>query len=115
MHILKNKIKRSDIAKNYQTYFKTMTKAVVDVRRNVMGLDGELHSDIEAALLEDGSLQDDLWGINIYPSMPKEDFIEYTSMINIRPHQGNNSMEVEDKTIKDKIREIVFGFIDYEG
>lgn len=62
-----------------------MVKAVVDVARGVMAVSGELHSDEEALLLDDGSRQPDLWGINLYPGESGQDWIEFDSMINVRP------------------------------
>ena len=84
-----------------------MIKAVVDVQRELIALDAELHSDLEALLLENNSKQKDLWGINLYPEMEGDDFIEFDSMINMRPSQGNRSRGVEDEIIRRKIVEIV--------
>ena len=60
-------ISRSEIASLAHEQFGDMVKAVVDVAREVMAIGGELHSDEEAALLDDGSKQEQLWGINLYP------------------------------------------------
>ena len=68
-----------------------MVKAVVDLGRGIMALGGELASDEEAMLLDDGSSQSDLWGINLYPGAGEGDWIEYDSMINVRPSHGNRS------------------------
>jgi len=84
-----------------------LVKAVVDVEKDILILDAELHADMEAFLLENGSEQEDLWGINLYPDMQEEDFIEFDSMINIRPRQGNRSRGVEDINIQNKIIDIV--------
>jgi len=84
-----------------------LVKAVVDVEREILILDAELHADMEAYMLDDGSEQENLWGINIYPDMEGDDFIEFDSMINIRPRQGNRSRGVEDINIQNKIRNIV--------
>jgi hypothetical protein len=98
---------RADLAAIAEAQFGDMLKAVVDVRRRVMAVGGELHSDEEATLLEDGSRQDDLWGINIYPGERGEEWIEFDSVINIRPSQGNRSRGVEDGSLRQTIREIV--------
>jgi hypothetical protein len=90
-----------------------MTKAVVDIDKGIMAIDADLHSDLESALLEAGSTQEDLWGINLYPLKSKEDFIEFTSLINIRPHQNNSSMEIEDSTIREKVKSLVEKLVDY--
>jgi Protein of unknown function (DUF5674) len=87
--------------------FGDLVKAVVDVRRNVMALDADLHSDEEALLLENGSAQADLWGINLYPALFPTDWIEFDSMINIRPSQGNRSRGVDDLGIRSRIVEVV--------
>jgi hypothetical protein len=87
--------------------FGDMVKAVVDVERGIMAVDGELHSDEEDLLLRDGSRQASLWGINIYPGVGGEDWIEFDSMINLRPSQGNRSRDVEDPQRRQRILEIV--------
>ncbi len=92
-------------------YFTDMVKYVVDVRRRVIGIGGELHADAEHLLLEDGSRQQDLWGANYYPGEGPEGCIEYTALINIRPAQGNRSMEVADESTRRAIREITFELI----
>ncbi|MBI4545405.1 MAG: hypothetical protein HY703_09430 [Gemmatimonadetes bacterium] len=84
-----------------------MVKAVVDVKREVMAIGGELHSDEEAALLDDGSRQADLWGINLYPAERAETWIEFDSLINVRPAQGNRSRDVEDEVVREAIRQVV--------
>jgi hypothetical protein len=87
--------------------FGSLVKAVVDVDRELLAVDAELHSDLEALLLENGSKQKNLWGINLYPEIEGEGFIEFDSIINIRPSRGNNSRSVEDKEIRRKIIEVV--------
>ena len=77
-----------------------------------MALGGELHSDEEALLIDHGSLQRDLWGINLYPGSATTDRIEYDSMINVRPSQGNHSRGIEDATLRDAIRRIVDELVD---
>ena len=86
--------------------FGKLVKAVIDVDRELLAVDAELHSDLEALLLENGSKQKNLWGINIYPDMQGEDFIEFDSVINMRPSQGNRSRGVEDRELRKKIIEI---------
>ena len=88
-------------------YFGDMVKAVVDIELNVIGVDAELHADIEQALLAQGSSQYSLWGINLYPEMDGEDFVEFDSLINIRPGQGNRSSYVQDNDTRQRILETV--------
>ncbi len=87
--------------------FGSLVKAVVDISKGVMVVDAALHADEEAFLLSRDSKQHDLWGINLYPDVMGEDWIEFDSMINLRPSQNNNSRGVEDQKIQSRIREIV--------
>jgi hypothetical protein len=87
--------------------FGDLIKAVVDVRRETMAIDAELHSDAEAFLLERGSAQEDLWGINLYPELQGSDFVEFDSIINLRPSRGNRSRGVEDPAIRERILAII--------
>jgi hypothetical protein len=107
MQIIQSKITRQEMTEKFLTYFETMTKAVVDIKKEIIAIDADMHSDLEAALIETGSCQEDLWGINLYPSKFDDEFIEYTSLINIRPKQNNPSMEVLDSELKGKIKTIV--------
>ena len=84
-----------------------MIKAVVDIDKQIIALDAELHADLEEVLLENGSNQENLWGINLYLEDEKDKQIEYTALINIRPSLDNRSMEIEDIQIKNKINKIV--------
>ena len=87
--------------------FGDFVKAVVDVERGLLAVDAELHSDLEALLLENGSKQKNLWGINLYPDASGDGFVEFDSMINMRPSQGNRSRSVENEALREKILGIV--------
>jgi len=87
--------------------FGDLVKAVVDLRSEVMLVDADLHADQEAALIAEGSAQQDLWGINLYPEMPEEDWLEYDSMINLRPSFGNRSRGVDDPRTRERIASLV--------
>ena len=84
-----------------------MIKAVVDVRRDVMLIDADMHADQEAELLADGSVQADLWGINLYPEANEADWLEFDSMINLRPSFGNRSRGVDDAATRQRIATLV--------
>lgn len=104
--LVRDRIDPRELARLVALFFEDMVKYVVDVRRGVAAVGGELHADAEALLLESGSEQPDLWGANYYPGRGEEECIEYTSLINIRPAQGNRSMEVEDPETRARIREL---------
>jgi len=88
--------------------FEDMVKYVVDIKRQLAAVGGELHADAEEVLLENGSRECDLGGANYYPGRGADECIEYTSLINIRPSQDNPSMMVEDPYIRELIRELTF-------
>jgi hypothetical protein len=107
MHIITTTLPLNDLKKMAADTFGDMVKAVVDIHREMMAVDAELHADLESRLIEDGSQQNHLWGINLYPEAPGDDFVEFDSMINVRPSQGNRSRGVEDEAIRRKITQIV--------
>ncbi len=111
MRIVREPIAAAELVEIAQGQFGDLVKAVVDVRQGIMAIGGELHADMEAALLEDGSAQEDLWGINLYPAKSAEDWIEFDSIINVRPSRGNSSRNVEDPAIQQHIREIVMQLV----
>lgn len=86
--------------------FGDMVKVVVDVDRGIAAAGGELHADGEALLLERGSAPGALWGANYYPGRGRDNCIEFTALINIRPSQGNGSMEIADPAIRERVRQV---------
>ncbi len=113
IHIITNKISRVGLAKMAEGQYGNMVKAVVDVGRKVMAIGGELHADAERALMEQGARHDDLWGINLYPGQSlRDELIEFDSLINIRPRQGNRSRGIEDPVIRDRVIEIVASLVE---
>jgi hypothetical protein len=107
MVILKEKIKVADLFPMTEKMFGNLVKAVADIDKDLLALDAEMHADLESVLLENGSEQGSLWGVNLYPEMTGEDFVEFDSMINVRPGQGNRSRGVEDPAVRAKIIELV--------
>lgn len=91
--------------------FGNLVKAVVDVKQRVMAVDGELHADEEALLLSKGSKQENLWGINLYPELPNGEWVEFDSMINLRPSVGNMSRGIDDPKLRDRIIKIVSSLV----
>ena len=107
MKIVEKEITISELREMARQMFGNLVKAVVDTEKEKMAIDGELHSDEEALLLEKGSRQEDLWGINLYPDLEGEDWVEFDSMINLRPSVGNFSRGIDNPKVKKKIKEIV--------
>lgn len=111
IRILKNPINLDELRGIAKEVFGDMVKAVVDLEKGIMAIGGELHADEEAVLLDEGSKQSDLWGFNIYVDQPRESWMEFDSMINIRPSQGNRSRNVESPEVQEKIKQIVNSLI----
>jgi hypothetical protein len=107
IRIINEKISLEDLKKVAEERFGDMVKAVVDIKKDIMAIGGDLHADEETLLLKNGSQQEDLWGVNLYAGKVEEDFIEFDSIINLRPRQNNRSRGVEDVNIRKKIVEIV--------
>lgn len=105
MLILREPLSLKEIQEKHSRFFSTMVKIVVDLERELLALDAEMHADLEQQLLEEGSNQAHLWGANVYFDGPNR--IEFTSLINIRPAQGNRGMEVESPETKQKIEGVV--------
>lgn len=113
MEILSKKISRDELNKMDSGYFEDMIKAVVDIEKQIIGVDAELHADIEGALIDEGSEQRNLWGINFLTDEDDiEEFVEFDSLINIRPKQNNRSRYVEDENIRNKVLEVVEKWIE---
>lgn len=111
MEIILDKIHINEIKRLTLEGFGDFIKAVVDIKKEIMVIDAELHSDEESLLLENGSQQSDLWGINIYFDKNENVSIEFDSLINIRPRQGNLSRDIEDIVVREKIKQIVLKMI----
>ncbi len=111
MKILSEVIRKEDLADSEEIYDGPMVKGVVDIERELLAVDADLHADLEKLLLENGSNQDELWGINLWYELPGDDFVEFDSMINVRPRQGNRTRGVEDEALQKKIREVVTKWI----
>ncbi len=108
MKKIEGKITVTELSEMAEKMYGDLVKGVVDLERNILIVDAEMHADEEQFLLEDGSKQQALWGINLYPAnFGTDDFVEFDSMINIRPRQRNMSRGVEDEEIQKRIIALV--------
>jgi hypothetical protein len=107
MELVTETISLAELARMAGARFGDFVKAVVDVTRGCMAVDAELDGDQEALLLERGSRQEDLWGINLYPGLPEGEWVEFDSMINLRPGQGNRTRGVEQAELRMRIQALV--------
>lgn len=104
----KNQISIPELEEMAKKMFGNLVKAVVDVKREIMAIDGELHADEELLLVEKGSKRADVWGINFYPEyLNTDNFIEFDSMVNIKPQFNNRSRGIDDEKTRIKITEVV--------
>lgn len=112
---INNKISIDELKVMSQKMAGGFVKGVVDIERSIMAVDASMHVDLEEFLLNDESglfespsEQTNLWGINLHPNKrPDQDFVEFDSMINVRPSEGNRSRYVENSQIRKKIIDIV--------
>jgi len=108
MKIVKDKITISELEEMAKKMFGNIVKAVVDIEKEIMAVDAPMHADQEAELIKNGSNQENLWGINLYPEkFGSDDFVEYDSMINLRPNQNNRTRGVDDAQLRERIIQIV--------
>jgi len=108
MKTVEKNISLAEIKAMAQAMFGDLVKVVVDLEKQIMVVNAELHADEEALLLANGSKQQNLWGINLYPELfNTPDFIEFDSMINLRPSWNNKTRGVDDQKIQKQIIELV--------
>jgi hypothetical protein len=82
----------------------TYIKVAVDIKREILAGGGVMHADCEAALIENGSEQKDIWGANWDPETKA---IRYEALINIRPRDHNTQMEIKDFGIRSEVKRIM--------
>lgn len=105
--IVTEKLSREELAEILRENFETMVKIDVDIRRGVLAVGGEWHSEGDELLNKDGSSREDVWGINFYPYAKPGKRIEYVSLINIKPAFGHPAMEIADAELRNNIRAVV--------
>jgi len=106
--IIKEPITKQELKKIAEERFGDLVKGVVDINQGIIALGGELHADEEVLLINKyGSKGEDTWGINLYPDKPKEQMLEFDSIINIKPSLNNKSRDVLDEAIREKIKQII--------
>jgi hypothetical protein len=102
IHVLRNRATAEQVGEMLKEY-ESMIKIVVDIRRRILAGGGEMHSDCESVLLDDGSEQDDLWGANWFPT---EQRIAFESLINIRPRLGNRTILIQNEDVRKQVEAI---------
>jgi hypothetical protein len=102
IHIIRNPATPQQIEEMLQS-LETYIKLAVDIRRGILAGGGVMRADCESALLEDGSVQEDIWGADWNPASRD---VSYESLINIRPRQSNPSLEILDPKRRERVARI---------
>src|SRR3989344_265710 len=105
--IIKDKISIEEAKIIGAEFYDDMVKGACDIATGTITLGGEYHIDAAKVLIENGSKGDDIWGFNVVFGKPKDERIEYTALINIRPASGNRDMYIQDEKVRNKVKEIV--------
>lgn len=105
--VIKDQISQRELKLLAELTFGDFVKAVVDVKKEVVAFGGEMHADMEAVLISQGSEGKNLWGINLYPQKTGDEWLQFNSMINIKPSLNNRSRGVENPETQEKIRKII--------
>jgi hypothetical protein len=111
IRIIDKKIAESELREIAKDFYGQMIKGVVDIEKEILAMGGEYHMDANNLLIENHSRQENIWGFNWYFDKNGDDQIEYISLINIRPAQGNRSMEVQDDFLRSKMKEIILKYL----
>ena len=109
--LINQKITESELREIAKDFYIVMIKGVVDVERGILAMGGEYHIDANIVLIENGSRQQDIWGFNWYFDRAGDERIEYVSLINIRPAQGNRTMEVQDMSLRETMKAMILEYL----
>ena len=109
--IVSDKITETELREIAKVFYVEMVKGVVDIEREIIAMGGEYHMDANTVLIDNGSKQQNVWGFNWYFDKIGDERIEYVSLINIRPSQGNKIMEVQDVFLRDKMKSIILKYL----
>ena len=105
--IINKKITESELREIAKDFYTDMIKGVVDIEQGILAMGGEYHMDANMVIIENGSKQQNVWGFNWYFDRTGDERIEYISLINIRPAQGNRTMEVQDAFLCNAMKIII--------
>lgn len=109
--IIDKKITESELREIAKDFYIDMIKGVVDIKQEILAMGGEYHVDANAILIKNGSKQQNIWGFNWYFDKTQDERIEYISLINIRPAQGNRAMEIQDASLRDAMKTIILKYL----
>ena len=105
--IVEGEISLEKLKELAKKFYGDMIKGVVDIEKEIVAFGGEYHIDANTLITENGSEQKNVWGFNVHFNRPRDFWIEYNSLINIRPLAKNNHTDVQDNSIKEKMKQII--------
>lgn len=105
--IVKDKISIDELKEIGKEFYIFMIKGAVDIEKEIIAFGGEYHIDANEVLINEGSKQSDIWGFNIIFEKSRDSWIEYISLINIRPQAGNFDMEVQDISVRERMKKSI--------
>ncbi len=103
MVITKAESYTKDELEKLREQFDVYIKTVIDTEKKICSAGCDRHFDSEKILLDQGSNQTDVWGGGVDLETK---IVDCNSMINIRPHQGNASNEIQDVTLRKKYEQL---------
>ncbi len=109
--IIDKKITEKELREIAKKFYGDMIKGVVDIEREILAMGGEYHMDANNILIENNSKQQNIWGFNWYFNKNGDERIEYISLINIRPKQDNRVMEVQNVSLRDKMKRVILKYL----
>ena len=113
--IVRDKITSNELKTLAHEQFLNVIKAVVDIEQDIMAVCGEFHSELEVLLIEkEGSRRENTWGINLRLDKTGEEFVEFDSMINLKPMFGNMSRDIENHEVREKVKDVVNKLVKYD-
>jgi hypothetical protein len=83
--------------------FGSYVKTVIDIENKVCSAGADRHFESEKVLLDQGSVQKNIWGGGIDLETKETDF---NSFINIRPKDNNTSNEIQDAKIREEYKKL---------
>jgi hypothetical protein len=109
--IIDKKITEKELQEVAEEFYGEMIKGVVDIEREILAMGGEYHMDANEVLIKNHSKQQNIWGFNWYFGKKGDKRIEYISLINIRPKQNNRVMEVQDVSLRAKMKKVILKYL----
>jgi|ERR1035437_266719 hypothetical protein len=103
MIITKSKPFTKEEIEKLKKLFDVYIKTVIDVEKKICSAGCNRHFESEKILLEEGSLQSDIWGGGIDLETK---IIDGNSFINIRPTDNNTSNEIQDSKLRKKFEDL---------